>query len=55
MRDGLLIDTITNDVGGNTLVPRFQSVSRIIRLDEHELVVRDTNKDETITYRKDNR
>jgi hypothetical protein len=53
VRNGLLIDTITNDLGGNTLVPRIASVARIIRVDENELVVRSTNNDETITYRKE--
>jgi len=52
VRDGLLVDTITNDFGGNTLVPRIASVSRIVRVDEHELTMRGTNGDETITYRK---
>ena len=55
VRDGLLTDTITNDFGGNTLVPRIASVARIIRVDEHELALRSTNNDKTITYRKDNR
>ena len=55
VRDGLLIDTITNDFGGNTLVPRIALVARIIRVNEHELTVRSTNNDETITYRKDSR
>ena len=52
VRDGLLIDTITNDFGGNTLVPRIVLVARIIRVDEHELTVRSTNNDETIIYQK---
>jgi hypothetical protein len=56
VRDGLLIDTITNNFGAdNTLVPRIFYVVRIIRVDEHELTVRSTNNDETITYRKDSR
>jgi hypothetical protein len=55
VRDGLLIDTITNDFAGNTLVPRIGDVARIIRVDEHELTVRSTNNNETITYRKDSR
>lgn len=55
VRDGLLVDTITNDFGGNTLVPRIASVDRIIRLDEQELIVRGTNSDETVSYRKDTR
>jgi hypothetical protein len=55
VRDGLLIDTITNDLSENTRVPRVASVTRIIRVDEHELAVRSTNDDETITYQKDTR
>jgi hypothetical protein len=51
VRDGLLIDTITNDFGGNTLIPRIASVARIIHVDDHELAVRTTNNNETITYR----
>jgi hypothetical protein len=55
VRDGLLIDTITNDIGGNTRVPRIVLVAKIIRVDEHELTVRSTNNNEIITYRKDSR
>ena len=55
VRDGLLIDTITNDFTWHTVVPRVAGADRIIRLDEHELAVRDTNSHETITYRKDSR
>jgi hypothetical protein len=55
VREGLLIDTITNDFTWHTAVPRLAGVDRIIRLDEHELVVRSTNSDETVTYRKDGR
>jgi len=47
--------SITNDLSGNTFVPRIALVARIIRLDEHELTVRSTNNDDTITYRKDKR
>jgi hypothetical protein len=46
VRDGLLIDTITNDLTYNTLVPRVALVARIVRLDQHELVVSVTNDDE---------
>jgi hypothetical protein len=54
MRDGLLINTITNNFGAdNTLVPRILFVARIIRMDEHELTLRSTNNYETVTYRKE--
>ena len=55
VRNGLLIDTITNDFGSHSLIPRIGDVTRIIRVDEHELTVRSTNSDETITYQKDSR
>ena len=56
VRDGLLINTITNNFGAdNTLVPRILFVARIIRVDEHELAVRSTNDDQTTTYQKDSR
>jgi len=52
VKDGILIDTTTNDLTHNTLVPRIAGVDRIIRLDEHELTVRITNNEETVTYQK---
>ena len=38
--NGRLIDTVTNDFGGNCLVPRVQSCDKIIRLDATELVTK---------------
>ena len=55
IRDGLMIDTITNDFTEHTLLPRSGGVARIIRFEEHELTVRSTNNDEIIVYKKDSR
>jgi len=55
VKNGLLIDTITKDITGNTLVPRPGGVGRIIRLDAQELVVRSTNDDKTVIYQKDSK
>jgi len=53
IQGGLLVDTITNAFGANTRVPRIDSVMKIIRLDDRELVLSDTNNLKTVTYRKD--
>jgi len=55
VKDGILIDTITNDLTYHTLVPRIAGVDRIIRVDEHQLIVRGTNTDAavmTLIYQK---
>jgi len=49
VKDGILIDTITSDLTYHTLVPRIAGVDRIIRLGEHELIVRSTNSNEPVT------
>ena len=55
IRDGMLVDTITNDMGGNTTVPRIASTMKIVRVDEHELILSDTNSGQMISYRKSDR
>jgi len=58
VKNGILIDTITNDFTNPTLGPRIAGADRIIRLNEHELVLRTTDVDkpqETFTYQKDNK
>ena len=54
IRDGLLIDTITNDVSGNTQVPRVVSVAKIIRWTDDQLILSDTNTGIAVTYRRAN-
>ena len=55
IRDGMLVDTITNDMGGNTTVPRIASTMKIVRVDEHELILSDTNSGQMVSYRKSDR
>ena len=52
IQDGQLVDTITNDFGGNTMVPRIASIMKIVRLDQHELVLSDTNSSSMVLYKR---
>jgi hypothetical protein len=52
IQDGQLVDTITNDIGGNTMVPRIASIMKIVRIDEHELVLSDTNGSTKVSYQR---
>ncbi len=52
IQDGQLVDTITNDIGGNTRVPRVVSILKIVRLDGRELVLAETNSSTMISYRR---
>ena len=51
IQDGQLVDTITNDFGGSPMVPRVASIMKIVRIDEHELVLSDTNSSTRVSYR----
>jgi hypothetical protein len=55
IEDGLLVDTITNDIGGNMTVPRIASIMKLVRVDEHELVLSDTNSSKMISYKRTDR
>jgi len=55
VQNGLLVATMTNDLTHNTLVPRLVGISKIVRLDERELVVTDTNNGCTEIYKKSDR
>ena len=50
VKDGFLIDTVTSDSQAGLRVPRTTQ-ARIVRFDDHELVVKDGNGTEYI-YRK---
>ena len=54
IQDGLLVETITNDLKYNTAVPRISGISKIVRLDGRELVVTDTNNNMTVSYKRAN-
>ena len=52
IQDGQLVDTITNNFGGSTRVPRVASIMKIVRIDEHELVLSDTNSSTEFSYKR---
>lgn len=58
VKNGMLIDTMTNDFTNPKYVPWRAGANRILRLDEHELILRvtDTNgADTTETFKKDDK